>query len=158
LEESYKDQYQQIWQFGLDALTLLLDTVTPFWRNYGKTIGEDVQDFLVVPLYRNEFTGEPKRYPIAKFPQRSLRHWVGLFLFFVTAASITWLQARAAITSIIHFRLRWITHTGVRWLLMPFFLIGIIIQWAAVFTELCIVIAQLGVVTWWIGWSIKAFE
>ncbi|KAI0931685.1 hypothetical protein AcW1_000980 [Taiwanofungus camphoratus] len=75
LEESYRNHYQQFWDFGLDALTLLLDTVTPFWRNYGKVIGEDVQDFLIIPWYRNEFTGESKRYPIKRFPRRSFRHW-----------------------------------------------------------------------------------
>ena len=57
MEENYRNQYQQFWDIGLDALTLLLDTVTPFWRNYGKVIGEDVQDFLIIPWYRNEFTG-----------------------------------------------------------------------------------------------------
>ncbi|KAK0481661.1 hypothetical protein IW261DRAFT_1682150 [Armillaria novae-zelandiae] len=58
LEESYKDQYQHFWEIGMDALTFLLDSVTPFWRTYGKTIGDDFKDFLIVPLYRNEFTGE----------------------------------------------------------------------------------------------------
>ena len=139
----------------MDALTFLLDTVTPFWRNYGKTIGKDVQDFLIVPLYRNEFTGEAKRYSIDRFPRRSFRHWVGLLLFFVLAASVTILQTRAAVTSIVHFRLHWITHNGLRWLVLPFFWVSIIIQCAAVFTELCIVITQLGVVTWWIGWSVR---
>jgi len=80
-----------------------------------------------------------------------------LLLFFVLAVAVTWLQARTAVTSIINLRLRWITHGGVRWLVMPFFWIGIIIQCAAVFTELCLVVAQVGVVVWWIGWSIKVF-
>ncbi|KAG6817747.1 hypothetical protein H0H87_004538 [Tephrocybe sp. NHM501043] len=78
LEESYKDQYQQFWEFGMDTLTFILDTVTPFWRSYGKPIGEDIRDFLIIPLYRNEFTGESKRYPITQMPVRSLRHWLGL--------------------------------------------------------------------------------
>ncbi|KAH7880899.1 uncharacterized protein C8R40DRAFT_1261516 [Lentinula edodes] len=68
LEESYKDQYQHLWDIGMDALTFILDSVTPFWRSYGKLIGDDVQDFLIVPLYRNEYTGEAKRYPIPRLP------------------------------------------------------------------------------------------
>jgi hypothetical protein len=142
----------------MDALTFLLDTVAPFWRTYGKTIGEDVQDFLIIPLYRNEFTGELKRYPINGIPKRAFRHWIGLMIFFALACGVTLLQTRAAITSSIHFRLQWISHVGIRWMAMPFFWIGIIIQWCAALTELSVVMTQLAVVTWWIGWSVKIFD
>jgi len=157
LEESYRDQYQQLWELGMDTLTFILDTVTPFWRNYGKTIGEDVQDFLVIPLYRNEFTGEAKRYPILKLPTRSFRHWLGLILFFAIAVGVTVLQGRAAITFLSFYRLPWNVLNGFRWAVMPFFWIAVLIQICAVFIEFCIVFAQLGVVTWWIGWLLNIF-
>ncbi|KAF8167673.1 hypothetical protein B0H34DRAFT_682662 [Crassisporium funariophilum] len=155
LEESYKDQYQQFWELGMDALTLLLDTVTPFWRTYGKTIGEDVRDFLIIPLYRNEFTGEVKRYRIKEIPRRSLRHWVGLVVFFFISIAINVLQVRAAISSSLHFRLHLIPYDGVRWTALPFFWLGILIQWLAVIFEFAIVFMQLGVITWWTGWCVK---
>jgi hypothetical protein len=157
LEESYKDQYQQLWELGMDTLTFILDTVTPFWRNYGKTIGEDVQDFLVIPLYRNEFTGEAKQYPILRLPKRSYRHWLGLVLFFVIAVGVTVLQSRAAIYFLSYYRLPWNALNGFRWAVMPFFWIAVLIQICAVFIEFCIVFAQLGVVAWWIGWLLKIF-
>ena len=47
-----------------------------------KIIGINVQDFLIIPWYRNEFTGELERYPIKALPRRSSRHWVALVLFF----------------------------------------------------------------------------
>lgn len=155
LEESYKDQYQHFWEIGMDALTLLLDTVTPFWRTYGKTIGEDVRDFLIIPLYRNEFTGETKRYPIKGIPRRSLRHWLGLVVFFFLSIGINILQVRAAISSSLHFRLRLIPYDGIRWTALPFFWIAILIQWLAVIFEFTIVFMQVGVITWWTGWSVK---
>lgn len=158
LEESYRDQYQQLWDFGMDALTLLLDTVTPFWRNYGKTIGEDVRDFLIIPLYRNEFTGEPKRYPLNEIPKRSLRHWVGLIVCFFASIGVTLLQIRAAVTCSTNYRLQWIPYDGVRWTALPFFWIGILIQWVAVLLELSIVVMQLGVITWWAGWLVNIFQ
>ncbi|KAJ2929400.1 hypothetical protein H1R20_g7700, partial [Candolleomyces eurysporus] len=158
LEESYRDQYQQLWDFAMDALTLLLDTVTPFWRNYGKTIGEDVRDFLIIPLYRNEFTGEPKRYPLTEIPQRSFSHWLGLILFFFLSIALTFLQLRAAITSLGSYRLQWIPYDGVRWTALPFFWIGILILWIAVFFEFSVVIMQLGIITWWTGWLINVFQ
>lgn len=157
LEESYKDQYQQFWEFGMDALTFLLDTVTPFWRTYGKTIGEDVRDFLIIPLYRNEFTGEAKRYPITGFPRRSCRHWIGLAFFFVISVGVNILQVRAAVSSSVHFKLRWVPYEGIRWAVLPFFWIGIIIQWWAVLAECAVVLLQLAVLTWWTAWAVKIF-
>lgn len=157
LEESYKDQYQQFWELGMDTLTFLLDTVTPFWRTYGKPIGEDVRDFLIIPLYRNEFTGESKRYPIRGFPTRSWRHWFGLGLFFLASIAINILQARAAISSAIHYKLPMITYEGFRWTALPFFWVGIIIQWWAVVAESAIVLMQIGILLWWAGWSVKIF-
>ncbi|KAF8898984.1 hypothetical protein BD779DRAFT_51338 [Infundibulicybe gibba] len=158
LEESYKDQYQQFWEFGMDALTFLLDTITPFWRTYGKTIGEDTRDFLIIPLYRNEFTGEAKRYHIQHFPKRSFRHWLGLILFFLSSVTVMVLQGRAAVSSSSHYKLRWITYESVRWTAIPFFWVGILIQWWAVLTEFAIVFLQLGVIVWWVGWSVRLFN
>ena len=155
LEESYKDQYQYFWELGMDALTFLLDTVTPFWRTYGKTIGEDVRDFLIIPLYRNEFTGEAKQYPIKEFPRRSFHHWLGLVFFFFLSIGINILQVRAAISSSLNFRLHLIPYDGIRWTALPFFWIGILIQWLAVIFEFAIIFMQAAVITWWTGWSVK---
>ncbi|KAK0208815.1 hypothetical protein DFS33DRAFT_1372074 [Desarmillaria ectypa] len=158
LEESYKDQYQYFWEIGMDALTFLLDTVTPFWRTYGKTIGDDFRDFLIVPLYRHEFTGESKRYPLTHVPVRSFRHWIGLVVFFYGSIAVTVLQIRTALTSSVHWGLQWITYGGLRWIVIPFFWVGIVIQWCAVFLELLLVLTQVGSLVWWLGWSVKFFN
>jgi len=157
LEESYRDQYQQVWELGMDALTLILDTIAPFWRSYGKIIGEDMQDFIIIPWYRNEFTGESKRYPVKSVPRRSLRHWLaliclGAFIFFVT-----FLQARAAITSTWNHRLLWIDSQALRWAIMPFFWVMILIQWFAFMFAVCIVLLHIAVVVWWLGWLVGLF-
>ncbi|KAF9015610.1 hypothetical protein BDQ17DRAFT_1341352 [Cyathus striatus] len=157
LEESYRDQYQQFWEFGMDALTFLLDTVTPVWRTYGKRIGEDVRDFLIIPLYRNEFTGEARRYPIEEFPKRSVRHWLGLLLFSIGSVTVVILQARAAASSIVHYRLQWIPYEEMRWILLPLFWLGIIVQWLAVVVESLVVFTQVGIVFWWVGWLVGLF-
>ncbi|KIJ66325.1 hypothetical protein HYDPIDRAFT_26686 [Hydnomerulius pinastri MD-312] len=154
LEESYKDQYQQVWELGMDALTFILDNITPFWRTYGKTIGEDIQDFLIIPWYRNEFTGEPKRYLVESLPRRSIRHWAALSCLAVFTFFVTFLQTRAAITSTWHYRLLWIDNQGFRWTIIPFFWMAIVIQWFAVILELCVVLLQVAVVAWWLGWLV----
>jgi hypothetical protein len=141
----------------MDALTFLLDTVTPFWRTYGKTIGQDVQDFFIIPLYRNEFTGEPKRYKIEHIPSRSLRHWIALTLMFWGSVLLLMLQTRAAATSTTNYALTWITYDKVRWTALPFFWIGIAIQWGAVISEFIIVLMEVGVLIWWAGWFLSIF-
>ncbi|KAJ4485873.1 hypothetical protein J3R30DRAFT_3281609 [Lentinula aciculospora] len=163
LEESYKDQYQHLWDIGMDALTFILDSVTPFWRTYGKLIGDDVQDFLIIPLYRNEFTGESKRYPILHVPRRSFRHWVGLFVFFLVSVGVMVLQGRTAVVCVLNYRLLgWLEHGGLRWfrwcVMIPSFWMGILVQWMAVIGEAAVVIMQLGTVLWWIGWSIRVLN
>ncbi|KAG2350828.1 hypothetical protein BDR05DRAFT_900282 [Suillus weaverae] len=157
LEESYKDQYQHIWEFGMDALTFILDNVAPVWRNYGRTIGEDITDFLIIPWYRNEFTGEPKRYDISLFPRRSIRHWFALFFLFLFTFVITYLQTRAAIFCTFMYRHPWIDNSGFRWLIMPCIWIAFFIHWSAVFFEVAIIILELRVVAWWLGWSVGLF-
>ena len=154
LEESYKDQYQQVWELGMDALTFILDRIAPFWRSYGKIIGEDMQDFIIIPWYRNEFTGESKRYPVQSVPRRSLRHWVALFFLCVLIFFITFLQARAAITSAWHYRLLWIDNQAFRWAIMPFFWVVILIQWLALAFEVCVLLLYITVVAWWLGWFV----
>ncbi|KAG2367763.1 hypothetical protein BDR07DRAFT_1469412 [Suillus spraguei] len=154
LEESYKDQYHHIWEFGMDALTFILDSVAPVWRNYGRTIGEDITDFLIIPWYRNEFTGEPKRYDILSFPRRSIRHWFALFFLFLCTLAITYLQTRAAIFCTFMYRQPWIDNSGFRWLIMPCIWIAFLIHWSAVLFEVGIIILELRVVAWWLGWSV----
>jgi hypothetical protein len=158
LEESYKDNYQYFWEIAMDIITFLLDTVAPFWRTYGKRVGTDVQDFLIIPLYRNEFTGEPKRYNIDALPRRSLRHWIGLFVFFLGTVALTVFQTQAALSSVMNFWLSGIPYVYVRrFLLFPFW-VSIIIQWWAVMAELSIVLTQMAVVVWWVGWCVNIFS
>ncbi|KAG9314025.1 hypothetical protein JVU11DRAFT_4803 [Chiua virens] len=154
LEESYRDHYQQVWELGMDALTLILDTVAPFWRSYGKIIGEDMQDFIIIPWYRNEFTGEPKRYLVKSVPRRSLRHWVALFCLCAFTFFFTFLQARAATTSAWHYRLLWIDNQAFRWAIMPFFWVVILILWLALIFEICVIFLYIAVVLWWLGWLV----
>ncbi|KAH9178744.1 hypothetical protein EDB89DRAFT_2170981 [Lactarius sanguifluus] len=158
LEERYKDRYQQLWEFGMDALTILLDSVTPFWRNYGKVIGVDAQDFLIIPWYRNEFTGEAERYPIKALPRRSFRHWVALILFCFSTLAVLILQARAACSFSSLYRLPFNASPGLWWVSVPLFGILALILWVAVLVEMCIVGAQFAVVLWWIGWHARIVD
>lgn len=114
-----------------------------------------MQDFLIIPWYRNEFTGEPKRYLIEHFPKRSLRHWAGLLLLSACSVVVAWLQFGAAWSLTVHLNMPWISHTGLWWFVFPIYTILLIIQWCAVIVEAAILVAQIGVIVWWLGWSVK---
>ncbi|KAH8997325.1 hypothetical protein EDB92DRAFT_2052299 [Lactarius akahatsu] len=150
--------YPELWEFGMDALTILLDSVTPFWRNYGKVIGVDAQDFLIIPWYRNEFTGEAERYPIKALPRRSFRHWVALILFCFSTLAVLILQARAACSFSSLYRLPFNASPGLWWVSVPLFGVLALILWVAVLVEMCIVGAQFAVVLWWIGWHARIVD
>lgn len=158
LEDSYNNRFQNIQEFAQDALTFILDAAVPFWRNYGKVIGVDVQDFLIVPWYRNEFTGEPKRYPILHLPRRSLRHWVCLALLYDLTITLLGLQLRGIWISI-----RWhrVPYTWPHYLwvaLVPMYWGCVVAQILALIVEAAIVIAQLAVVAWWVAWYLRIVD
>ena len=159
LEERYRNRYQKFWDIGMDALTFLLDSVTPFWRSYGKTIGVDVQDFLIIPWYRNEFTGQPKRYLITRLPKRSFRHWLGLLAFAVGCHAFLFLHIKAAIyTTANGFLFLYGQNPGVSIILLPCMIVACAFTWIAVIFEFSVIIAQIGVVLWWLGWSVGIFS
>ncbi|KAL0578469.1 hypothetical protein V5O48_003518 [Marasmius crinis-equi] len=158
LEESYGDRWSHVYELGMNGLTFVLDSVTPFWRTYGRTIGYDVQDFLIIPLYRNEFTGEAKRYPITHIPKRSFRHWVALVLFFCGCVGLTLVQLSLAFTSLAHYRLQSITSDSLRWMVLPMFWGVIVTQWIFILLFTCIVLLQLATVCWWLGWVVTLFK
>ncbi|KAF9643854.1 hypothetical protein BDM02DRAFT_3175491 [Thelephora ganbajun] len=159
LEEKYRNRYQKFWDIGMDALTFLLDSITPFWRSYGKTIGIDIQDFLIIPWYRNEFTGHPKRYPITSLPKRSFRHWLGLLLFAIGCHALLFLQIGSAMyTTTNGFLFLYGQNPGVSIILLPCMIAACIVMWVAVICEFSIIVAQIGVVLWWLGWSVGIFS
>jgi hypothetical protein len=143
----------------MDALTLLLDSITPFWRSYGKTIGIDIQDFLIIPWYRNEFTGQPKRYPIKRLPKRSFRHWFGLLLFAVGCHAFLFLQVGGALYATTNgFVFLLGQNPGVSIMLLPCMIAVCLVMWFAAIFEFSVIIAQICVVLWWLGWAVGIFS
>jgi hypothetical protein len=155
LEESYKNQYQQFWDFAMDVATFFLDIVAPFWRRHGKPIGKDFRDFIIVPLYRNEFTGESKRYPITQLPRRSLRHWSGLLALFSFIYLSCWKLLWLAILSTSYYRIPWIEDPGLWWFILPFFWICVITQWITFLILVALAILQTMTLAWWVGWALR---
>jgi hypothetical protein len=138
----------------MDFLTFVLDAVAPVWRTYGKRIGEDVRDFLVVPWYRNEFTGEAKRYRITAIPRRSLRHWLALAIMAAGMWTVLVSQVRLLGVSAGYGALPGIKHPGLWWAVLPVFWLGMLVQCFLVFLTLAVIGAWSAVVVWWLGWLV----
>lgn len=79
LLDKYISKKNQLWRLGETSLSLLLSFTAPFMKTFGRPIWDDIHDFLVIPLYRNEFSGEDNWYEI-HFPKRSTLHWFQLVL------------------------------------------------------------------------------
>ncbi|KAF8665356.1 hypothetical protein AX16_000375 [Volvariella volvacea WC 439] len=158
LEENYRDKYQQVWEWCMNVLTFLFDTITPFWRTYGKTIGEDIRDFLIIPLYRNEFTGEPKRYSIKSLPRRTFCHWVVLSLICATSWIITSSATYLACSLMSYYRLQWIPYESFRWVILPMFWASIAFFWTICILGAAFSVLQLGTLVWWLGWSLRVLS
>lgn len=141
----------------MDAFTLFLDTVAPIWRHYGVRIGEDIRDFLIVPIYRNEFTGEPRRYPVERIPKRSFPHWIMLLMFPATCIACTIFTVQLALRSGKYYSLPGVAHPALWWLFLPFFYIGLLLQWVAVICQVGILGLQVAITVWWLGWLVGIF-
>jgi hypothetical protein len=152
LEDRIKDRFQQLWDFLMDFATFMLDAVIPFWRNYGKAIGMDVQDFLIVPLYRNEFTGEAKRYPITRLPRRSLRHWATLTAIFVGTVLAFYHQILGAWGCMKRYHIPLDAAPAFWVVTLPLYWSFVGAQILFAFVEGFSVFLQLLVILWWLAW------
>jgi hypothetical protein len=158
LEENYKAQYQQLYDLGMDAITLFLDSFTPIWRRYGKKIGNDAVDFLLIPWYRNEWTGEPRRYPIAHFPRRSFQHWLVLLLIIAVDVGLVGGVGRLAMRTVRVFDMPAAAHPFLLLLLLPGYCGVVTVLWTVVVFGFIILAFIAAAIIWWLGWSIRLFS
>jgi hypothetical protein len=142
----------------MDALTFLLDGVAPVWRTYGTAIGADVRDFLIVPWYRHEFTGEARRYALSALPRRSAQHWAALALLVAGAFALAGVQARVLAASAGYYALPGVGHPGLWWALLPLFGVGVLLQACLLALTLGVLGAWTAVVFWWLGWFVGVFN
>jgi len=71
-----------LWRVVEIFFSFMLTFVAPIMKVFGRPIWDDLHEFFVIPLYRNEFSGEEQWYPVT-FPRRSFSHWLRLLAVFV---------------------------------------------------------------------------
>ena len=133
-------------------LSFALTFVAPFMKTFGRPIWDDLHDFLVIPLYRNDFSGEDHWYPVS-FPRRSFTHWIRLTLLgcAIPAALRSGCKLLVAlltegyllrIPSFIPTALVYVTLSSV---VSAYISVLILL----LFSFLC----ELAVILWWFGWT-----
>ena len=70
-------------------------------KAFGRPVWDELHDFLVIPLYRNGFSGEDHWYPVT-FPRRSFAHWLRLIVFAVCTPFILHQGAYAFVALLTH--------------------------------------------------------
>ncbi|THH09613.1 hypothetical protein EW145_g1894 [Phellinidium pouzarii] len=79
LLDEFDIQKNRLWRLGEASLSFVLTSVAPLMKTFGRPIWDELHDFLVIPIYRNGFSGEDKWYPVS-FPKRSFPHLLRLSL------------------------------------------------------------------------------
>lgn len=126
-------------------------------KTFGRPIWDDVHDFLVIPWYRNEFSGEDQWYPV-KFPRRSFLHWIFLFCMAFSAplGLVSTLQVVTALLTEV--RLDDIPYLAPRIFIWTIFSM---LMFVFLFTVLILSATVLGEVVmsfWWLAWLCRLVE
>ncbi|OCB87908.1 hypothetical protein A7U60_g5045 [Sanghuangporus baumii] len=90
-----------LWRFAEASLSFLLASVAPVMKTFGRPVWDELHDFLVIPLYRNGFSGEEHWYPVS-FPRRSFTQWLRLLLVAACAPALLYHGCRAFLALLTH--------------------------------------------------------
>lgn len=120
-------------------------------KTFGRPVWNELHDFLVIPFYRNSFSGEENWYPVT-FPRRSLMQCLRLLLVAVSVPFLLLHGTRVFVELL----------TGGYVLRIPSFIpsfvvyllfSGIIGSYASfLLSLLAIVLCECFIVLWWTAW------
>ncbi|KAL5519275.1 hypothetical protein ACEPAH_958 [Sanghuangporus vaninii] len=95
------NETNHLWRFAEASLSFLLASVAPVMKTFGRPVWDELHDFLVIPLYRNGFSGEEHWYPVS-FPRRSFMQWLRLLLVAACAPALLYHGGRAFLALLTH--------------------------------------------------------
>ena len=139
------------------SISLALSSIAPFMKTFGRPIWNDLHDFLVIPWYRNDFSGEEYWYPV-NFPKRTSRHWLKLTLFIIMTPLCLKNGTRLLVNLL----------TQGYSIQIPFAIPSIVIYALYLFTLLFLmsvfvglffmVLAQAAIIVWWSAWALRIVQ
>lgn len=126
-------------------------------KTFGRPIWDDLHDFLVIPWYRNDFSGEEHWYPV-KFPKRTFRHWLKLTVYVMGAPLCLKNGARLLVNLLtqgysIHIPL------AIPWFVIyTLYLLILLSLMSALLGLFVVVLAEIAIVLWWSAWALRIVQ
>ena len=154
LLDEFVSQTDRLWQLSEAFLSFILTSLAPLMKTFGRPIWNELHDFLVIPLYRNDFSGEDEWYPVT-FPHRSFSQWLRL----LTIASSIPLCLRSGIYAFFcllteGYLVRvpaYIPHILVYLIISSFMCAFAFLLFVLLGSMLC----ELFIIFWWLGWTLR---
>ncbi len=138
-------------------MSFVLNLLAPFMKTFGRPIWDDVHDFLVIPWYRNDFSGESDWYPV-NFPKRSLLHWICL-LCLSSSAPVCLLSTCQVVASLLtEVRLDDIPFLAPRifvWTIFSLLIFGFLMT---ILILSATVLGEVVMFFWWAAWFLRLVE
>lgn len=134
-----------------------LTFVAPFMKIFGRPIWDDLHDFLVIPLYRNDFSGGEQWYPVT-FPRRSFAHWLRLIAVCIAipaalkSGSDTFLEL---LTGGYLVRVPSFIPSSLVYILLSFCISSFA---SSLFFLLCAFLCEVSIMLWWTGWVLRVVK
>lgn len=156
--DKFVNKRNQLWRLGETSLSLVLSSSAPFMKTFGRPIWDDVHDFLVIPWYRNDFSGEAEWYPV-KFPKRDVAHWLKLTSLGLCAPFGLTGTLRAIVTlSAVDIHLDWTEHFVLLLLLRLIHLLFVLGLSITAVILLATVLGEFAILFWWTAWVIRIVQ
>ena len=151
LLDEFTNQKNQLWRIGEAAISFVLTSVAPIMKTFGRPIWDELHDFLVIPIYRNDFSGEDHWYPVT-FPRRSCFHWSRLIVFSAVAPYVLMHGIRLFASLLTEGYLLRIPDF-IPWFLIYSAFSTIMFAYAvALFILLVTVLCEFAIILWWSAW------
>ncbi|EJD03634.1 uncharacterized protein FOMMEDRAFT_166988 [Fomitiporia mediterranea MF3/22] len=148
------NETNKLWRLAEASISFLLTSVAPLMKTFGRPVWDEVHDFLVIPLYRNGFSGEDHWYPVT-FPRRSLVHWLRLLFFSTSAPLLLYHGARFFVALLTHgyvIRIPVFIPTFVVYVVFS----GLMCAFASLlFGLFVVVLCEMFIVLWWLLWLLR---
>lgn len=154
LLDEFMNQRNQLWKLGEASLSFFLTSIAPLMKTFGRPIWDELHDFLVIPLYRNSFSGEDDWYPVS-FPHRSFMQWLRLLMFTAGVPLLLYHGTRFFLelfTGGYVLRIPSYIPSPVVYLLFS----GVMSSYASfLLSLLIIVLCECSIVLWWTAWLLR---
>ena len=154
LLDEFVSQTDRLWKLAEAFLSFILTSLAPLMKTFGRPIWNELHDFLVIPLYRNGFSGEDEWYPVT-FPHRSFPQWIRL----LTVATSIPICLRSGVHAFICLLTEgYLVRVPA---FIPHFLVYLIFSgFMCAFASLLFILlgsmlCELFIIFWWLGWTLR---